>query len=125
VCVCALGRSEALDDIVALGIPRVLTSGGCATAQQVMLGGGVRHTAMPRLLSTVSSWRAASTALQGCGVLSRLVQQAAGRISILAGGGVRARNVAAVVSSTGVQEVHSAARRCVCVAVQLCVADSV
>ncbi len=48
--------------------------------------------------------------LQGTEELGELVQQAQGRITILAGCGVNAVNVAALVSSTGVVEVHSSAK---------------
>lgn len=39
-----------------------------------------------------------------------LVSQSAGRIAILAGGGVTASNVSSFVSSTGVREVHASLR---------------
>lgn len=32
---CYFGRSQALEDIISLGIRRVLTSGGCPSAEQV------------------------------------------------------------------------------------------
>ena len=69
-----LGRS--LDLLVDLGVDRVLTSGGRATA------------------------------VAGAEVLGALVRQAAGRIVVMAGGGVRADNVADLVARTGVAEVH-------------------
>ncbi|MFP3467492.1 copper homeostasis protein CutC [Leifsonia sp. SIMBA_070] len=69
-------RSEGLEQLVALGVARVLTSAG------------------------------APTALEGADELARLVQQAGGRITVLAGGGVRPANVGEVVSRTGVREVH-------------------
>jgi copper homeostasis protein len=69
-----LGRS--LEELTALGVPRVLTSGGRRTA------------------------------VEGADVLARLVAQAAGRIAVLAGGGVRPGNVRALVDRTGVGEVH-------------------
>lgn len=67
----------ALEALVDLGVTRVLTSGG------------------------------APTAAEGTATLARLVQRAAGRIAILAGGSVRASNVRAIVDSTGVREVHA------------------
>ena len=67
---------EALDALIAVGVDRVLTSGQ------------------------------ASTALQGAAVIARLVRHAAGRIVILAGGGIDEKNALAVVKRTGVQEVH-------------------
>lgn len=51
--------------------------------------------------------------LQGASMLHALVQHAAGRITILAGGGVTADNVVDLVAATGVKEVHSSAKRCV------------
>lgn len=66
----------ALDTLVRLGVTRVLTSGGAATA------------------------------VDGADALARLVTRADGRIVLLAGGGVRAANAAALVRRTGVCEVH-------------------
>jgi len=51
--------------------------------------------------------------MQGASAIRSLVQQSANRICILAGGGVRADNAAALVVATGVVEVHSGARRAV------------
>ncbi|MGH7523951.1 MAG: copper homeostasis protein CutC [Gemmatimonadales bacterium] len=65
-----------LETLIRLGFDRVLTSGQQATA-----------------------W-------DGRGLLSELVDQAAGRITILAGGGIDETNVAALVAATGVAEVH-------------------
>lgn len=65
-----------LDELAELGVGRVLTSGGRATA------------------------------LDGASRLARLVERAAGRIEILAGGGVRPGNVVELVARTGVREVH-------------------
>ena len=67
----------ALELLVALGVGRVLTSGG------------------------------APTALEGAGRLRELVEAAAGRIVIMAGGSVRPDNVAELVRRTGVMEVHA------------------
>ena len=67
----------ALDALVGLGVSRVLTSGGAATAAE------------------------------GADAIARLVQRAAGRIAIVAGGTVRASNVRALVDATGVAEVHA------------------
>jgi copper homeostasis protein len=61
---------EALDDLVATGVDRVLTSGQAATAR------------------------------------AALVERAAGRIVILAGGGVDERNAKQLVRRTGVHEIH-------------------
>ena len=72
----ARDREVALEALVELGVHRVLTSGGAATA------------------------------LEGAASLALLVRQANGRIEILAGGGINAGNVAAVVRESGVREVH-------------------
>jgi len=67
---------EALETLIALGVTRVLTSGRAATAPE------------------------------GAATIAKLVRLAAGRIGIIAGGGVKADNVAALVRTTGVREVH-------------------
>jgi copper homeostasis protein len=69
-------RAEALERLAALGVARVLTSAGAATA------------------------------LEGADDLAALVAQAGDRVTILAGGGVRPANAAEVVARTGVREVH-------------------
>ena len=66
----------ALTDLMDAGVSRVLTSGGAATA------------------------------LEGASRLAALVRQGGDRIVILAGGGVRSHNVAAIVRTAGVREVH-------------------
>ncbi|MBU2664715.1 copper homeostasis protein CutC [Actinoplanes bogorensis] len=70
----------ALDDLVKLGVRRILTSAGAARVAD----------ALP--------------------ALSALVTAAAGRIEIMAGGGIRPDAVTAVVA-TGVQAVHASAKR--------------
>jgi copper homeostasis protein len=67
---------QALDDLITLGVDRLLTSG------------------------------LAATALEGSGILARLVRRATGRIAIAAGGGLSEENVLAVIERTGVPEVH-------------------
>lgn len=67
---------EALDELIELGIGRVLTSGGAATA------------------------------LDGVDSLARLVTRSDGRIGIIAAGGIRPHNAAEIVARTGVTEVH-------------------
>ncbi len=62
---------------MALGVDRVLTSGG------------------------------ASTAAEGAATLAALVARAGDAITIVAGGRVRAAGVAALVRETGVSEVHA------------------
>jgi len=69
--------ADALEQLVELGVTRVLTSGG------------------------------APTALDGADAIATLVSQARDRISILAGGGIREHNVSEVVRRTGVREVHT------------------
>jgi copper homeostasis protein len=69
-------KEAALEELAALGVSRVLTSGG------------------------------APTALEGAAVLARLVRQAGSWIGIVAGGGVRAHNVSDVIARTGAREVH-------------------
>jgi copper homeostasis protein len=71
---------EALEDIISLGAERILTSGG------------------------------KSSALQGAHVLSMLIQQADGRISIMPGAGVSLNNIAEIIASTGAREFHASAR---------------
>ena len=67
---------EALDVLSELGIDRVLTSGQADTAEA------------------------------GLARLKLLVGRAAGRIAILAGGGIRAHNAVRIVTETGVRELH-------------------
>jgi copper homeostasis protein len=71
----------ALETLMALGVNRVLTSGGKATAAE------------------------------GSAMLRALVAQAADRITILGGGGVRAHNLRTLLAETGVPEVHLRAMR--------------
>lgn len=66
----------ALDVLAGLGVTRLLTSGGRATA------------------------------LEGAPALTDLIALAAGRVAVMAGGSVRAGNVAELVARTGVREVH-------------------
>ena len=68
--------TKALEDIVELGIRRILSSGGCPTAYE------------------------------GRFVLKKLILQAAGRISIMPGCGVRASNIEEIASVTGAKEFH-------------------
>lgn len=69
-------QSAALEAAIEMGFERVLTSGG------------------------------AMSALVGAERIAALMTQAGGRISILAGAGVRVSNVAELVRTTGVREVH-------------------
>jgi copper homeostasis protein len=70
-------QAGALEALIALGVSRVLTSGG------------------------------APTALEGAERIGSLVRQAAGRIGILPGGTVRALHARTLVARTGVSELHS------------------
>lgn len=69
----------ALDVLLALGVDLVLTSG---------------H---------------APTALEGVETLARHMRRAGGKLTVLAGGSVRAENVSAIVARSGVAEVHARA----------------
>jgi copper homeostasis protein len=68
---------EALEHVVDAGAARVLTSGGAPTARE------------------------------GADVLAQLVRRGGDRIAIVAAGGVRAENVAALLARTRVREVHA------------------
>lgn len=74
---------EALDVLIEFGIGRVLTSGGPGTAAE------------------------------GAEVLARLVRRSAGRIAILAAGGIRPHNAADLIARTGVGEVHLRAQQAI------------
>lgn len=65
-----------LEALAGIGVERVLTSGGAASA------------------------------LDGMGTIAELRQRAAGRITILAGGGITEENAARIVRGTGVRELH-------------------
>lgn len=71
---------RALEDIIALGCHRILTSGQQPTAEQ------------------------------GIGLLAELQRQAAGRITLLAGCGVNEGNIARIARETGIREFHFSAR---------------
>jgi copper homeostasis protein len=68
--------TEALEVLAGLGVARVLTSGGRATAAD------------------------------GAAVLADLVRRAGDRVAVMAGGSVRPDSVAGLVARTGVPEVH-------------------
>lgn len=67
---------RALETLVELGVSRILTAGQAATA------------------------------LEGATAIAASVEQAAGRIGIIAGGGINEENVAEVVQISGASEVH-------------------
>jgi len=71
---------RALDEAVALGFERILTSGG------------QRHAA------------------QALGLLGQLVEYSRGRISIMPGSGVTADNAAQILATTGAHEIHASCR---------------
>lgn len=70
----------ALEEVIAAGCERVLTSGQ------------------------------ASTAPEGSALLAKLVKQAGNRISIMPGAGVKSTNLAQLIQSTGAYEYHASAR---------------
>ena len=74
---------DAVGTLAGLGFTRVLTSGGAPTTQA------------------------------GAAMLARLVKEAPPSLAIMAGGGVRAANVGALIERTGVSAVHARAMRVV------------
>ena len=62
-------------------------------------------------LTRVLSSGHAPRAEQGAPVLAEMVRRAQGRLAVMACGGIRADNVAAILSATGVRDVHAAPRR--------------
>lgn len=68
---------QSLEQLIDLGFDRVLTSGQ------------------------------APTALEGTDVIKKLVEQANGRIEIIAGSGIRPNNVHSLIQQTGVTQVHA------------------
>ncbi|OOG55934.1 copper homeostasis protein CutC [Rhodanobacter sp. B05] len=72
---------QALEDIVALGCERILTSGAQASA------------------------------VEGATRIRELVQQAGDRIVVMPGAGITAQNIAALATATGAHEFHASAKR--------------
>ena len=72
---------KALEDIIATGCERILTSGQKPTA------------------------------IEGADMIKRLIEQADERIIIMPGSGVRADNIAAIASQTNAVEFHTSARK--------------
>lgn len=70
----------ALEQVVSLGCQRILSSGGCASAQD------------------------------GAAVLADLVQQADARIALMAGAGLTAQNIAEVAVRSGCRQLHASAK---------------
>lgn len=73
---------QALEEVIATGADRVLTSGGLADADR------------------------------GLERLAQLHAQAGNRIRVMAGGGIRESNVRALVQRTGVSEIHTSLNNC-------------
>lgn len=71
---------QSLDDLITLGVNRVLTSG-----QE-------------------------GSIVEGLAVVAQLAKRAGSRITVMAGGGLTEQNIGAVVSCSGVREVHFTAR---------------
>lgn len=76
----AVDPQQALEELIDLGVDRVLTSG-----QE-------------------------SSALEGLDLITTLVQQAGNRIIVMPGGGVNERNIHKIVQQSGVREIHLSAR---------------
>ena len=72
---------RALEDVVALGCERLLTSGGQASA------------------------------MEGAPLIRELLARSAGRLSVMPGAGVHAGNIAALAAATGAGEFHASAKR--------------
>lgn len=72
--------TEALENVIATGAARILTSGG------------------------------AQTAPEGADQISQLVQASRGRITIMAGSGIKSGNLRQVLAATSVSEVHASAK---------------
>lgn len=64
-------------------------------------------------LATVLTSGQAADAWTGRALLARLQEQAGGRIEILAGSGVNARNIPALVRETGVSACHLSGKKCI------------
>ena len=72
-----MNKANALEQLIDLGVSRVLTSGG------------------------------STAAADGADVIAALANQAGDRIAIIVGGGIREHNVRDVIARTGVREVHT------------------
>ena len=77
---CLVDPVAAVETLVELGVDAVLTSGGAATAEA------------------------------GVETLRRIVEQARGRLQVIAGSGVSASNAQRIVAATGVDVLHGTAR---------------
>jgi copper homeostasis protein len=72
---------EAMEDIIDLGIRRILTSGGCRDVPA------------------------------GAAVIRDLVARAGTRVSLMPGGGITVENIGEMMRATGAREIHLSARR--------------
>lgn len=72
---------EALETVIACGCTRLLTSGGCASAEE------------------------------GMGMIRLLQKQSQGRIIIMAGAGITPDNAVRIAKATGVPELHGSCKR--------------
>jgi copper homeostasis protein len=72
----AADPQRALEQLIDLGVTRILTSGRAASAED------------------------------GVAEIARTVEQAAGRIVVMPGGGIREGNVAEIARRTGAEEIH-------------------
>jgi copper homeostasis protein len=72
--------SVALEDVIATGATRILTSGGAPNVQR------------------------------GITEIARMVDAASGRVAIMPGGGITPENIASIAQTTGATEFHSSAR---------------
>jgi copper homeostasis protein len=70
-------KSSALQQLIEIGVVRILTAGGT------------------------------SSAIEGVETIAALVRRGVGRITILAGGGVRAHNVRELIDRAAVREIHA------------------
>ncbi|WP_316803307.1 copper homeostasis protein CutC [Pedobacter nototheniae] len=73
-------KEKALEDLIELGIVRVLSSGG------------------------------SSSAIKGLDALAKLVKQANGRIAIMPGAGINENNIIELMTKTGAQDFHASAK---------------
>ncbi|MDR0680653.1 MAG: copper homeostasis protein CutC [Dysgonamonadaceae bacterium] len=71
---------QAMEDVIALGCDRILTSGGYATA------------------------------IEGADVIRQLIEKAAGRIVIMPGSGITPDNAGELIRTTGLKEMHGTFR---------------